>query len=312
MWKDFFYFSRGQRTGIIVLIVLIVLALVANQLLPLFYSSKEKDATSFLNEVQRFKKSLVSRDSLRQLEWERQSNIRQLEFEKKYQKYDKTSHVPPKESYTLFKFDPNVVDSATFVRLGLKPYVASNILKYRTKGGWFKTGNDFSKVYGIANEKYQELEPYITISERKAVKTETAYGKKSDVVVELNTADTTLLMQIKGIGRGTAKNIIRYRQLLGGYVSVDQLIEVFGVRPENFEKIKPFCKVNSNLVQKINVNTATAERFKSHPYFNFYKAKSLYELRRKKGKLKDINDLSPLSDFKPEDIQKLKPYLNFE
>jgi len=65
-------------------------------------------------------------------------------------------------------------------------------------------------------------------------------------------------------------------------------------------------------VQKIKINTASVERMKSHPYFNFYQSKAVYELRRKKGKLKDISDLKVLSEFTPEALSKLKPYLSFE
>jgi DNA uptake protein ComE-like DNA-binding protein len=308
MWKDFFYFSKGQRTGIIVLIALIFLAIAANYMLPIFFPTTEKDGSAFLSEVQQFKRSLVSRDSLRQAEWDRQNAERQLQYEQNYKTFPSKKSLEP---YTLFTFDPNNTDSAGFVRLGLKPFIASNILKYRKAGGRFKTKEDVGKVYGILPDKFKELEPYIAITETKQVQLEKPV-KRTDIIVDLNSADTTLLMQVKGIGRGYAKGIVRFRQQTGGFVSVDQLSEIYGMRPENFERIKPFCKVNADLTQKIKVNIATAERFKSHPYFNFYQAKALYELRRRKGKLKDINELNGLSEFTPEAISRLKPYLSFE
>jgi len=309
MWKDFFYFSKGQRVGIIVLIILILLAIAANYLLPVFFPSTEKDGSAFLIEAARFKKSLQSRDSIRQAEWQQKYNERQQQYEQKY----KTFPVGKKEEkYKLFPFDPNKADSATFVKLGLKPFVASNILRYRNKGGWFKTPADFGKVYGILPEKMKELEPFISIEERVVTKLEKVTTKKTDIVVELNSADTTTLMQVKGIGRGYAKGIVRFRQQTGGFASVDQLSEIYGMRPENLEKIRPFCRVNSDLIQKIKVNSATAERLKAHPYFNFYQAKALYELRRKKGKLRSIDELNVLTEFTPESILRLKPYLNFE
>jgi len=312
MWKDFFYFSKGQRVGIIVLIALIVIALVANYILPYFFTVTEKDDSAFRTEVAVFKKSLVSRDSLCQVEWQRQSDERQRLYEEKYKNYSSTKPLEKKDAYTLFTFDPNTIDSIGFVRLGLKPYIASNILKYRKKGGLFRTKADFAKVYGILPEKQKELEPYISIAEIKSVKIESNSVKRTDIVVELNSADTTLLIQIKGIGRGTAKGIILFRQLIGGFVSIDQLSEVYGIRPENLEKIRPFCSVNAALVQKIRVNTATVQRLDAHPYINFYQAKAIYELRRNKGKLHDINDLKTLSELTADDLQKIKPYLSFE
>ena len=315
MWKDFFYFSRGQRTGIIVLVVLIALALIANYTLPYFFPVTEKDGTAFLKEAERFKKSLISRDSLRQVNWQHKYEERQRQYEEKYKQnsfYSSSKSFDKKATYTLFTFDPNTIDSAAFVRLGLKPFIASNILKYRKRGGLYRTSDDFARVYGISPDKFHELEPYIKIAELKPVKNVTATEKRPDVIVDLNSADTTLLMQVKGIGRGYAKGIVRFRQRTGGFISVDQLSEIYGMRPENLEKIRSYCKVNTDLVQKIKVNTASVERMKSHPYFNFYQSKAVYELRRKKGKLKDISDLKVLSEFTPEALSKLKPYLSFE
>lgn len=312
MWKDFFYFSKGQRIGIIVLIVLIVLVLVINYLLPLFFPATQQDGTAFLKEAERFKKSLVSRDSILQVERQRKNEERLLKFQENYKKNYSFPVYKKAESYSLFTFDPNVADSAAFVRLGLKPFIASNILKYRKAGGRFKTKEDFGKVYGILPAKFKELETYIAIAEIKPLKKEETPTKRTDIIVELNSADTTLLMQIKGIGRGYAKGIVRFRQQSGGFVSVDQLSEIYGMRPENLERIRPFCKVNPDLIKKINVNMATAERLNAHPYINFYQAKAIYELRRKKGKLSSISDLKYLTEFKSEQLDKIKPYLSFE
>ena len=311
MWKEFFYFSKGQRIGIIVLIILILVTVGVNYLLPLFFKVNEEDGRKFLTEVDQFKKSLVSRDSMRQLEWEMKIEQRQREYEEKFNHFNQTKAYKQEEKYSLFAFDPNLLDSAGFVRLGLKPFVAANILKYRKAGGQFKTKDDFSKVYGIKPEKFKELESYITIVEVKPVIPEKP-TKRTDIIVDLNSADTTILMQVKGIGRGYAKAIVRFRQQTGGFVTVEQLKEIWGMKPENYERIKSFCRVNMDLVQKIRVNTASYDRLKCHPYFNFYQAKALYELRRKKVKLKDINELKELPEFTSESIQRLKPYLSFE
>jgi len=315
MWKDFFYFSKGQRIGIIVLISLILIVLAANYSLPLFFPVKETDGSAFLKEAENFKKSLVSRDSLRQADWESKYAERQQLYEEKYKKYHNYSLskvFDNKPSYSLFLFDPNTADSTTFVRLGLKPFIASIILRYRKSGGMYRVPTDFSKTYGISAEKFKELESYIKIAELKTVKIENVIAKRSDIIVDLNSADTTLLMQVKGIGRGYAKGIVRFRQHTGGFVSVDQLGEIYGMKPESMERIRPFCKVNLDLVQKIKINTASVERLKTHPYINFYQAKALYELRRKKGKLKDFNELKVLTEFTSEALFKLKPYLSFE
>jgi DNA uptake protein ComE-like DNA-binding protein len=316
MWKDFFYYSKGQRIGIVTLIVLIVLALVLNYLLPLYFPVKEHMNDEFLSEVKNFKKSLVSRDSLRQLAWQQKMNERQRLYEEEYNEnyptYTYKNNYEKKKSYTLFNFDPNGIDSVGLIQLGLKPFVASNILKYRKKGGVFRTAADFAKVFGVLPEKFKELELYITIAEIKAVKNEPLVSKRTDLIVELNSSDTTLLMQVKGIGRGYAKGIVRFRQSTGGFVSIDQLSEIYGMKPEVLEKIRPFCTVNPALVQKIKVNIASVERLKSHPYIGFYRAKAIYELRRNRGKLHDISELRILQELTSEDLNRLKSYLSFD
>lgn len=309
MWKDFFYFSKSQRIGILVLIVLIIVALTANYALKYFFPVTGKDGKAFLTEAEAFKKSLVSRDSILKAD-------RQRQYEERYKKYWSYPSYKKNIPCALFTFDPNTADSATFVRLGLKPFIASNIHKYRNKGGWFKTSADFGKVYGLMPEKFRELEPYISIQEKKLTRTDSLFLKqktfKKGLMVELNSADTTLLMQVAGIGRGYARGIVRYRQLTGGFISVDQLSEIYGMRKENLDRIRPFCKVNQELVRKIKINTAGVERLKGHPYLNFYQSKAIYELRRKKGKLKSISDLKVLPEFTPESLAKIEPYLSFE
>jgi len=308
MWKDFFYFSKGQRTAILVLICLIIITIAVEFLLPYFIPQKEQSKSDFFDEAKRFEQTLVSRDSLRRAQWN--------------QKYDSIFHNDKEfvkkeaEKYSLFKFDPNTVDSATFVRLGLKPFIASNILKFRNKGGKFRTAESFSKVYGIYPEKFKELEPYIAIVEIKQTTKDSIKSpsttKIKNIVVDLNSADTTELMKVYGLGRGYAKAIVRFRQQTGGFVNVEQLRELYGMSEENFNKISPSCKINLELVKKILINTASVERLNAHPYLNFYESKAIYEYRRRKGKLQNANELKAISELKPETIRKIQPYLSFE
>lgn len=316
MWKDFFYFTKGQRVGIIVLVSLIILSLIISYTLPFFLPIKENDGSAFLSEVNSFKKSLVLRDSVREAERQKQFEKRQREYESRFKNFKPFTTFDKDGKYTLFPFDPNVTDSSQFVKLGIKTYVASNILKYRKKGGIFKTALDFGKVYGITPEKFKELEPYIVLKDCKLSNADSLLVKqkpfKQDVIVDLNSADTTVLMQVRGIGRGYAKGIVRFRRETGGFVSIEQLREVFGMSVENYEKIRPFCSININLVQKIKVNISSVEKLNSHPYLSFYQAKAIYEYRRYKGKIKDISELTDLEELTPTDIAKIKPYLSFE
>jgi competence ComEA-like helix-hairpin-helix protein len=307
MWKDFFFFSGSQRAGIILLVFLIVISSLIN-----FYLPRCSDDISFvadsadMTEFEDFKKSLVSLDSLREKQ-------RFESLERKFKSFYKENN--KEEPCMLLPFDPNVLDSAGFVDLGLKPYVAANIIKYRVKGGRFRDKESFSRVYGVSEEKYRELEPYISISSNPSIADLTSTLPEEEVsvaIVELNSADTARLMQVKGIGMGYARSIIRFRQQAGGFTCVEQLREMYGMTPENFEKIKPFCTVNLTLVNQINVNKASVDKLRAHPYLNFYQARQIYELRRKKGKLTGLADLRDLSELNDSVLLKIKPYLKFE
>jgi competence ComEA-like helix-hairpin-helix protein len=319
MWKDFFYFSRGQRIAIIVLLIIIGLVIALNFLLPYLVSTSEPPVNkAFITEASDFEKRMVSRDSLRKAEWQQKfiKNYQPQNYHR-YFNYNKK----PVEKYSLFPFDPNKADSVTLTRLGLKYYVASNILKFRKKGGVFKTPESFSKIYGISPEKFKELEPFIRIASlpEAKIKTDTVKparnftsAKVQGIVVELNSADTTELMKVYGIGRGYAKGIVKFRQQTGGFASVNQLRELYGMSESNFQKIKSSCTVNTALIRKIKVNTASVEWLNAHPYINFYQAKAIYELRREKGKLKSVQDLKNIDEIKPDELEKMAPYLSFE
>lgn len=310
MWKNFFYFSGSQRTGILLLIFLIISVSLIDKFLPLFFEHEEESPdTLFIAEINDFKKSLISLDSIRIAGYKQRHDFNYSK-KRKYDSFEDKTH-------QLFPFNPNELDSAGFALLGLKSYVISNIIKYRRKTP-FRDKENFARIYGISEEKYTELAAYIQLPESDKAENDSAeirdlknvFGKLTKV--ELNTADTTALMQIKGIGRSYACAIIRFRKQAGGFVSVDQLSEIYGMTPENLDKIKPFCIVNLQFVQKIKVNIASVEKLKAHPYLNFYQAKQIYELRRKKGKLSGMADLKRLSELDEITLTKIAAYLNFE
>lgn len=307
MWKNFFFFSGSQRAGIILLLFLILLVLTFRfvWLERVNNDFAFESDSAFLQEFEDFKQSLVSIDSLRK-----------AERENRFKRASQASIAAAE----LFPFNPNELDSAGFVRLGLSQRIASNILKYRSRGGRFRDAEGFSRVYGISEAKYAVLKPYIIIPAEKKLPAETDSiplgTDKSQLElhfwVELNTADTTELMRIKGVGRYIATGIVHYRNQLGGFLKTDQLLEVRGITPENFDAISSFCKVNESLIRKIRINTASVDRLRTHPYLNFYQARQIYELRRKKGKLQNIDELSKLSELDNITIEKIKVYFSFD
>ena len=130
-------------------------------------------------------------------------------------------------------------------------------------------------------------------------------------IIEINASDTTQLKKIPGIGSSFAKRIVGYRTILGGYYRIEQLQEVYGMYEELYEKITPYLEINPDSIKTISANTASIDKLKAHPYLNFYQAKAIVEMRKKKGELKSIDELSLLEEFTADDLERIKHYLTF-
>ena len=157
MWKDFFYFTKTERQGIIVLVVLIIGVFSIPRLVQLFSTPQEVTP----EEDEKFK-----------LEYDEFiSSIKEIKPQRKFAEGDppKNDSYSPKE-VRLSIFDPNTADSITFISLGLPPWIAKNILRYRKKQGKFRHPEDFRKIYGLTDEQYQTLHPYIRITEQSSTK----------------------------------------------------------------------------------------------------------------------------------------------
>lgn len=219
----------------------------------------------------------------------------------------------------LFVFDPNTVNATQLQQLGFKEKTIKTFLKFRDKGFVFKQKADLKKVYGISAKFYSQLEPYILINntsnfddknedKTKTTLTNVVIKNQTKIKVELNSADSLALLDLDGVGPAFAKRILKYRSLLGGFVAVEQLKEVYGFTDEMFEKLKPFTTVNSGLVKKLDLNKDDFKTINKHPYLSYELTKTLFDWRRKTNitatNLKDIiNDDSVYN--------KLLPYLAF-
>ena len=123
----------------------------------------------------------------------------------------------------------------------------------------------------------------------------------------LNTADTSQLQRVPGVGKYYAKEIVRYGKWLGGYVSVDQLDEIDGFPRES----KKYFVIQHPSPQRLNVNKLTLQQLRRHPYINYYQAKAITDYRRLHGRIENLNQLRFSSDFTETDIRRLTPYVTF-
>ena len=234
----------------------------------------------------------------------------------------------PRPEIRLQPFDPNTADSTLLVTVGLKPYMARNLIRYRQAGKVFRRADDLRRLYGMTDSLYSSLAPYIRIDSVTAdslsgrlpavhestSERDTLYASdqhlKRDTVLELNTADTAELQLLRGIGRFTAVKIVHYRQELGGYYSVNQLYEIKELHTERIDSLLPHLVVDTTLIEPIDVNRASVRRLYRHPYISYRQAEQLYDLRRRKTRLHTMSELTGI--FTPDELQRLHPYLRFD
>ncbi|MBL7918398.1 MAG: helix-hairpin-helix domain-containing protein, partial [Bacteroidia bacterium] len=212
----------------------------------------------------------------------------------------------------LFAFDPNTVSEDELLKLGFKEKTAKTFLKFRKSGFKFKQKEDLRKIYGVTENYYKKLEPYIVIHQsglNKSASQESKTVKNTEqTILELNAADSLSLISLKGVGPSYAKRIIKYRALLGGFTHIEQLREVYGMQEELFTLIKSQCKINPSLISKLNVNSAEFKVLNKHPYLSYELTKHLVNTR-KNTKLNAANIADIIQD---ETITtKLLPYLEF-
>ena len=231
----------------------------------------------------------------------------------------------PQPVIRLQPFDPNTADSTLLVTVGLKPWMARNLIRYRNAGKVFRRPEDLQRLYGMNDSLYSTLLPFIQIDTaalasslgmcRVASDTDTvitAYTPriKRDTILDLNTADTTEFMLLRGVGRFTAMQIIRYRQALGGYYSTSQLYEISEIANDRIDSLLPHLYADTSLITPIDVNRASVKQLYSHPYISYKQAEQLYDLRRRKLRLHSPDELSAV--FSPDERQRLLPYLRFD
>ena len=169
----------------------------------------------------------------------------------------------PARKVESFRFDPNTVSLADLVRLGLSERQAESIENYRSKGGRFSSKADFKKMYVVSDSLYERLEPFIDIPK-----------------VELNTADSTTLVSLRGIGPFYARKIMEYREQLGGYYSPEQVLEVYGMDEERFAPLRECVKVDVSLIRPLDIWGLPEDSLALHPYLGRGGARSIMRFRR--------------------------------
>lgn len=298
---ELFTFNRGERKGIIVLVVCIIMLIAYNFLAPFIIKPAAIDISARRAEIEAW---LAARDTHNEAE------ITDWQSPEKF--------VETKAQ--LFGFDPNTISDDEWKQLGLYDGQIRSIRNYLAKGGRFSVKSDLAKMYVISPETYERLYPFIMLPVDKEVKESTGseYADntqpridryQSELLVEINSADTTELKKLRGIGGFLARKIVEYRTRLGGFYSMQQLVEVYRMTAEKIDTLSPHLMVDTSLVERININTVSVETLLRHPYLTSSQAKSLVAYRNMHGPFEKTSDIRRSVLIDEKTYNKISPYL---
>lgn len=254
-----------------------------------------------------------------------------------YQKktYAKEKNNESSRPTRLFSFDPNTATTEQLQELGIPKFLASRIEKYRQKGGTFRKKQDLKKIYDFPAALFSQLEDYISLPQdgQKTMGEVAAFEEKpqpeptgamslpsrgskfpfrpTPTAFDINTADTTQLAALRGIGSKLSARIVKYRDALGGFHSPEQYAEIYGLDSTVLAELRRYGKLQS-APQKININTATAEVLYRHPYFRNRKLNEvIIRYREQHGPYTSAEALKAIRILDDATSRKWEPYLSF-
>jgi competence protein ComEA len=301
-FKEFFDFNSTERRGSIVLIILSFTILLIPSVYSRFYRPDIEDITAFSKDILAFEEGLRN-DTLKHVAFENDS-------------FSGLSNNKQEITVIPFPFNPNGLSNEDWRKLGLKDWQIKVIKNYEAKGGRFYKKEDLKKIYGIDGNLYMKLEPFITIPQSQITRNEPPNTSRSmaskQLLIDINEADTNMLMELRGIGPAFARRIVKYREKLGGFYSVDQLLEVYGFDPQRLGLIKEQCTVGKGPYRMIRINTVSAQEIKYHPYLSYDLAKKFIDARIQKGGFRSAQDIKGVPEISDELLQKVIPYFDFQ
>lgn len=286
-YEDPFVISKRSKRGLLVLI----LASLGLIFFPRFYMFFQKEEAFVINSEQI------------------------TEFERTHKKFKKRkySHYSKKKKYKApdSKFNPNTYTLSDWINLGLSEKQSVVILKFTARGIY--TEEDLKRIFVIPEVLFELIRDSVVYPERIQNSPNQELFKKQVkqiTQINLNTADTTEFMKIYGIGAFYAKQIIRYREKIGGYFTKEQLLEVWKMTTEAYDKIKDHVFISEKDVKRININSVTIEELRVHPYLNWNKANSIIKMRIQRNGFKNIEEIKESVLIDAETYEKLFPYLS--
>ncbi|HOY17659.1 MAG TPA: helix-hairpin-helix domain-containing protein [Haliscomenobacter sp.] len=309
---DFFYYTKAERRACVLLLILCTVAF----LLPEWINLETPEDLTVLA------------TSPRPIQVKKAPRYHQKEPRYGKSRYPKGYPVKVSTSIKFFPFDPNTVTASELQQLGLSARTAAIWVKYSAKGGRFRKPEDVQKVYGLPPDWYPKALPFMRISsaeessysgtgvegrsfqhypERKPYKKET----KPCSPIDVNTSDTSAWQSLRGIGPVLANRIVKFRDKLGGFYTLEQVRETYGLADSVFQKILPCLTLGNPGLKPLLINQATLNEMATHPYIGFKAARGILNWKDQHGPFTKPEDLEEVVALEKQKLERLRPYLQF-
>ena len=278
--KDYFQFNKKERNGILLLSFILLLTIMYYNIMYLFIDKQKTDFSEFDNLIP-----------------------------------ETEDVIEKQQTDSLFVFNPNTLNDKGWSMLGLTEKQISIFRNYQSSGIVFYSSEDLSKCYAISDDFVNRVADFIIFPQRKEKK-EKVKIKKSDEksdeqlqIIDLNSADSILLIRINGVGPFYSKQILEYREKLGGFISYTQFSEIWGLEKLDINNFKNQTKIDTTFIKKININSATFDQLYFHPYINYNQSKAIINYRLQHGQFIDIKDIQNIVLIDSDLFRKIAPYL---
>jgi competence ComEA-like helix-hairpin-helix protein len=302
LFKEYLTFTNKDRNGLLVLISLIVLVLIY---LNVDLDREFEDTTNmaeFENELAALEQAAARVSG---------------EYRSKHDGPREAWSKSQREPYAYHEFDPNFVTDEEWREMGLKQWQINGLRNYREKAGDIETPEQFSKLKVVSDEFYERVSPYLVFEGQpgnpKSVKKERSFEKeetKTALAIEINTATAALLTELKGIGPAYSNRIVKYRNWLGGFRNLEQLLEVYGLEDSLYDEIIPFLTLDTTRIYKININKVMIAELRKHPYVKWNVATAIVNYRDQHGAYENVADIKKTDLVSPELYRKIAPYFS--
>lgn len=335
-WKEYFVFSRKERVAVFFLLVIIILLICIPSIIKPAINPNENIVWLPVDSVLNMKTEGYNNTGRASL-----ATKQELLQEDPGAYKGKPIADQDAAQYELFYFDPNIASAEALRKLGIKERQVNTIQRYVSKGGRFRKAEDLGKVYGMSEDEVKRLMPFVRIkpANRPSLKnnepnmpyhqsiikristldsvqgTRTNPGTRmsdqnfrSAANLEINSASKQDWERLPGIGATLATRIITFREKLGGFYSVLQVAETYGLPDSTYRKIMTMLTCDSSSCRKLPINQASVEQLNLHPYFRGATAAALIKYRDEHGEFKDLADLKKIKSINLQVYNRILPY----